>query len=280
MSALLEVEALTKSFGRGARRREVLRAVSFAVPTGQVVGLVGQSGSGKTTTVRCILGLDRPDTGSVRYDGLNVAAARGDARRRLQREIQVVSQDPFTSLNPRMTVADIVSEPLRIGGVRDRDRLRGAAAEALGRVGLASDALTRYPRSFSGGQRQRIAIARAISTRPRLLVCDEAVSALDVSVQADILELLKTMQRELSLTVLFVAHDLAVVRYLCQRVVVLADGRVVEDGDRDQVYTAPSSPYTRRLLAAVPRLNPAAERARRAARQQAARLDTPPSGGS
>ncbi|MGW4353774.1 ATP-binding cassette domain-containing protein [Nocardia sp. NPDC004582] len=273
MSPLLEVNGITKAFGRGARRREVLRAVSFSVPVGEVVGLVGQSGSGKTTTVRCVLGLDHPDTGTVRYDGLDVATVRGDARRRVQREIQIVSQDPYTSLNPRMTVGDIVAEPLRIGGLRDRDRLRTAAADALTRVGLPADALARYPRSFSGGQRQRIAIARAISTRPRLLICDEAVSALDVSVQADILNLIATMRRELSLTVLFVAHDLAVVRYLCQRVVVLSDGRVVEDGDRDQVYDAPVSPDTRRLLAAVPRLDPAAERARRAARQQARRAD-------
>ncbi|ADP79579.1 ABC transporter ATP-binding protein [Pseudofrankia inefficax] len=269
MTALLEVDGLTKSFGRGRKRHQVLHDVSFSVPAGRVVGIVGQSGSGKTTAVRCVLGLDQPDAGAVRYDGFDVLAAGRAQRRRFQTEVQTVSQDPYTSLDPRMRVEKIVGEPLWIGGLRDRAALRARALEALALVGLPDDAGSRFPRAFSGGQRQRIAIARALITRPRLLVCDEAVSALDVSVQAEILNLIRTMQRQLSLSVLFVAHDLAVVKYLCEHVVVMSEGRVVEAGSREAIYDAPATEYTRRLLAAVPRTDPAAERARRHARLSA-----------
>jgi oligopeptide transport system ATP-binding protein len=267
VSDLLEVTSLHKTFRRGGQRHHALRGVSFAVPEGSSLGIVGQSGSGKTTAVRCVLGLERPDAGSVRYDGFDVSRANAAARRQFQTEVQVVFQDPYTSLDPRMRVGAIVGEPLWIGGMRDRGEIRARIHEVLHMVGLPGDAASRYPRAFSGGQRQRIAIARAIITRPRLLVCDEAVSALDVSVQAEILNLIRAMRQRLSLSVLFVAHDLAVVRYLCAHVVVMADGLVVESGDRDSIYDSPASPYTRRLLEAVPGIDPAAERARRHARR-------------
>lgn len=266
MSNLLEVNGLQKSFGRGKKRHEALSDVSFVVPAGSVVGIVGQSGSGKTTAVRCVLGLERPDAGAVTYDGFNVFSADANQRRRYQTEVQVVSQDPYSSLDPRMRVEKIVAEPLRINGMHDSAEMRRRVAESLHLVGLPDDAATRYPRTFSGGQRQRIAIARAIITKPRLLVCDEAVSALDVSVQAEILNLIRSMQQQLSLSVLFVAHDLAVVRYLCEYIIVMAQGRVVESGDRSAIYDHPTSDYTKRLLAAVPRTDPAGERARRYAR--------------
>jgi ABC-type glutathione transport system ATPase component len=274
MSALLEVRDLGKTFGRGSKARTAIENVNFDVGEHETVGLVGESGSGKTTTLRCVLGLERPDTGTISFEGVtDPGRASSTSRTRFQRQIQVVAQDPFTSLDPRMTIAAIVSEPLLIAGERDKRTRRGAAAEALRDVALDSDVLDRYPRSFSGGQRQRIAIARAIVTRPRLLVCDEAVSALDVSVQADILDLLKDMRAKLDLSILFVAHDLAVVRYLCDRVLVMHDGTIVESGDRDAVFESPAQQYTRDLIAAIPGLDPSTERENRHNRIRAARME-------
>jgi ABC-type oligopeptide transport system ATPase subunit len=274
MSALLEVRDLGKTFGRGSNARTAIENVNFDVGEHETVGLVGESGSGKTTTLRCVLGLERPDTGTISFEGVtDPGRASRTSRTRFQRQIQVVAQDPFTSLDPRMTIASIVSEPLLIAGQRDKRIRREAAAQALRDVALDSDVLDRYPRSFSGGQRQRIAIARAIVTRPRLLVCDEAVSALDVSVQADILDLLKDMRAKLDLSILFVAHDLAVVRYLCDRVLVMHGGTIVESGDRDAVFESPAQQYTRDLIKAIPGLDPSTERENRHNRIRAARME-------
>lgn len=266
---LLQVHELVKTFGSGSRAHTAVDHVSFDLAEGEVLGLVGESGSGKSTTVRCLMGLETPDGGDLDYDRIDLRAPTRSGRRRFLREVQMVFQDPYSSLDPRMTVRQLVAEPLAVARACPARERTDRVVETLELVGLDSSHLDRYPKAFSGGQRQRIAIARALVVRPRVLVCDEPVSALDVSVQAQVLNLVKDMQRALGLSVLFIAHDLSVVRYLCDRVVVLKDGRVVESGTRDEVYGDPQHEYTRALLAAVPRLDPAGERARRAARQTA-----------
>ncbi|GAA1850370.1 ATP-binding cassette domain-containing protein [Pseudonocardia ailaonensis] len=249
---LLELKGVDVTFRSFARPPvTALDDVYLRVPEGEITGLVGESGSGKSTALRCCVGLQRPDDGFVTYDGIDVVRPRGAARRRLRREIQLVYQDPTASLDPRMTVQQIVSEGMAVHGLYRGGR-RDRVAELLEAVGLDARDLDRYPRSFSGGQRQRIAIARALAVEPRLLVCDEPVSSLDVSVQAQILNLLQDMQESLGLTILFVAHDLAVVRQICARVAVLHRGRIVEEGPADQVLVAPREEYTRALLDAVP----------------------------
>ncbi|MEV8634115.1 ATP-binding cassette domain-containing protein [Streptosporangium sp. NPDC051023] len=268
---LLTVEGLTKAF-TSRERGEAVKAVddvSFTLGQGETLGLVGESGSGKSTITRCLVGLERPDAGAVTYDGFDVLRAGRDDRRRFRREVQLVFQNPYASLNPRMTVEDLVGEPLLVHqGRRSREGRRERVVEVLEMVGLTGAHLPRYPAQFSGGQRQRIAIARALVSGPKVLICDEPVSALDVSVQAQVVNLLRAMRRDLGLTVLFIAHDLAVVRQLCDRLLVLKDGRVVEEGSREQVYGAPAHDYTRALLAAVPIPDPAADRARRRSYQE------------
>ena len=270
MTALLSVETLTKRFGRGTHTRTALDSVSFDLREGEVLGLVGESGSGKSTTVRCLVGLERPDSGAIVYDGMDMIRPNRCERKRFRDEVQMVFQDPYSSLDPRMTILRILEEPLLVRGGMTVSQRRDRIVETLQSVGLDASHLGRYPRSFSGGQRQRIAIARALVVRPRVLICDEPVSALDVSVQAQVLNLLKTMQKELSITVLFIAHDLAVVRYLCDRVVVLQHGVVAETGSRDDVYGNPTHAYTQSLLEAIPRADPAGERERRRQRRQRA----------
>jgi ABC-type oligopeptide transport system ATPase subunit len=260
---LLEVSGLTKTFP--GRHTPAVDGVSFAVPEGGAVGIVGESGSGKSTTARLVGGLIKADAGSVTFDGRQIAGASRSELRGVRRSLQYVFQDPFSSLNPRMTVEQLVGEGLLVHGLeRDRAARRDRVVEALESTGLSAEHLGRYPRSFSGGQRQRIAIARAIAVRPRLLICDEPVSSLDVSVQAQVLNLLADLRRRTGVAILFIAHDLAVVRYLCESVVVMHDGTVVEQGGRDAVFERPTHPYTRALLAAVPVPDPALERARRA----------------
>ncbi|MDQ7878974.1 ATP-binding cassette domain-containing protein [Microbacterium sp. QXD-8] len=266
----LRVEDLVKRFGRESREFTAVDHVSFSLGAGETLGLVGESGSGKSTTVRCLMGLERPQAGSLVYNGLNLRRMTYRAERVFRSQVQMVFQDPYSSLDPRMTIGQIVSEPLRVHTDLDAAGRRARTAEMLERVGLDPAHVKRYPRSFSGGQRQRIAIARALVVRPRVLVCDEPVSALDVSVQAQVLNLIKDMQAEFGLSVLFIAHDLAVVRYLCDRLVILEKGRVVEQGTREQVYERPTHPYTQSLLEAVPRADPAAERQRRENRRRAA----------
>ncbi len=268
--SLLEVQNLTVRFpirGRGlfARSRGAIHAVedvSFALERGQALGLVGESGSGKSTTARAIVGLVRPTAGSVKLDGVELTTLSARELRPFRRRIQLVFQDPTGSLDPRLTVGSIVAEPLAIQGVGTRRDRRARAAQLLESVGLDAAALERYPHEFSGGQRQRIGIARALALEPDLLVLDEPVSALDVSVQASVVNLLQGLRARLGLSYLFIAHDLAVVRHVCERVAVMYLGRIVEEGPREELFARPLHPYTQALLSAVPVPDPRVERGR------------------
>ncbi|MBO9521530.1 MAG: ABC transporter ATP-binding protein [Nocardioidaceae bacterium] len=267
MSApILELRDVVKTYGDGnGGRVAAVDHVSVAVTEGQGLGIVGESGSGKSTTVRCIVGLEKPDSGTITYDGIDLASASRAERKRFRREVQMVFQDPYSSLSPRLSVEEIVGEGLVVHAPRmSRAQRRDRCVEVLETVGLDAGALPRFPRSFSGGQRQRIAIARALAPEPRMLICDEPVSALDVSVQAQVITLLRRMHRELGLTMLFIAHDLAVVRHLCDSVLVMHEGRVEETGPVSSVYAQPEAGYTRALLDAIPIPDPARDRARRA----------------
>jgi oligopeptide transport system ATP-binding protein len=277
-AALLEVAGLEKHFPvRGGvlfeRTVGLVKAVdgvSFEIGEGETLGLVGESGSGKSTTGYCILQLLRPTAGSVRFLGKELTELGRAEIRRLCREMQIVFQDPYSSLDPRMTVGDIVAEPLHVHGVGTRRSRRDRVRHLLDVVGFNPGFTNRYPHEFSGGQRQRIGIARALALGPKLIVCDEPVSALDVSIQAQILNLLKDLQQEFGLTYLFIAHDLAVVRAMSDRIAVMADGKIVETGPADQVYASPRHEYTKALLAAVPVPDPRRMRARKATRRGAA----------
>jgi peptide/nickel transport system ATP-binding protein len=273
-SPLLEISDLSMHFAqrRGFLRRHTgsIRAVndlSLSVWPGETLGLVGESGCGKTTTGRCIIRTLNPTAGSIIYrreDGTTIDVARlpKSALRAYRRQIRMIFQDPYSSLDPRMTVADIIGEPLKVNGVAKGRELDDRVADLVRRVGLRPEHMRRYPHAFSGGERQRIGIARALSLNPRVVICDEAVSALDVSVQAQILNLLRDLQDELHLTYIFIAHDLSVVRHICDRVAVMYAGRIVEQGPTREVFTAPRHPYTSALLSAAPVIDPD-ERARR-----------------
>jgi peptide/nickel transport system ATP-binding protein len=226
--------------------------VSFTLKQGRTLGIVGESGSGKSTTLSQILELAKPQAGSIEILGTDVSALDAAARRNLRTELQVVFQDPVASLDPRLPVFDVIAEPLVANGF-DRQRCEARVAELLAIVGLDRAAASRYPAEFSGGQKQRIGIARALALQPKILALDEPVSALDVSIQAGIINLLLDLQRQFGLSYLFVSHDLSVVKHLAHRVAVMYRGAVVEQGDGDQVFTNPQHEYTRRLLAAVPR---------------------------
>ncbi len=259
---LLSVQDLKIHFpvrgGWLGRATDVIKAVdkvSFDVEEGSTVGLVGESGSGKSTVARALLKLLPVTSGSVKYLGRDILPMTEAEFRPLRKDMQMVFQDPIGSLNPRMTVESILGEPLEIHFKEmDRAARRDVSASLLKKVGLPEDALQRYPHEFSGGQRQRIGIARALAVKPRFLICDEPVSALDVSVQAQILNLLKDIQAELDLTLLFIAHDLAVVRHMSDHIVVMHHGKVVEQGDADELCENPRHDYTRKLLDAVPEL--------------------------
>jgi oligopeptide transport system ATP-binding protein len=255
--SLLEVRGLGVEFaGRAA-----VEDVSFDIAAGEVLGLVGESGSGKSTLARAILRLVPVTRGTVRWRGTDLLGCEGAALRRRRRELQMVFQDPLASLDPRMTVGEILAEPLEIfePGLEGRER-RKRVAEMLERVGLAAAAGERYPHEFSGGQCQRIGIARAMMPRPQLLVCDEPVSALDVSIQGQIVNLLRDLQRDFDTALLFISHNLAVVRHLSDRVMVMYGGRIVESATREELFAAPRHAYTRALLAAVPDLDAALHR--------------------
>src|SRR4051812_8900692 len=260
---LLQISGLTKHFpvksGLLRRRNQPVQAVenvSFDIDPGEVVGLVGESGSGKTTVARTVLRLVEPTRGIVRLSGVDILSLDAQALRQYRRRMQIIFQDPYASLNPRLRVADILGEPFAIHKIGDgRDR-RDRVAELLRKVGLPTDAMDRFPNEFSGGQRQRIGIARALAAGPEFVIADEAVSALDVSVQAQIINLLKELQRELNLTILFISHDLRVIRHVSNRVVVMYLGRVMEIAPTRSLFSRPRHPYTQALLSAVPIPNP------------------------
>jgi ABC-type glutathione transport system ATPase component len=262
--SLLDIDAVSKAWpGPGGTPRLVVDRVSLAIERGETLGLVGESGSGKSTVARIALGLIAPTAGFVRFDGQPITGAPARALRKLRRRIQPVFQDPYAALNPRMTVFDIVTEPLRIhAGDPDlppnlpasHAAFRPFAASLLAQVGLDEAALPRYPHEFSGGQRQRINIARALALRPELLVLDEPVSALDVSVGAQVVNLLRDLQREYALTYLFITHSMPLVRYLSTNIAVLRGGRLVESGPAEELCRSPRDPYTQALLAATPAL--------------------------
>ena len=276
MSALLEVRDLVKRFPvkrglffeRTVDYVEAVGGVSFDIAAGETLGLVGESGSGKSTTGYCVLQLMRPTSGSVRFEGRELTELSGEELRRVRRNAQIVFQDPYASLDPRMTVGNIVAEPLVVHDVGTRRDRRARVRELLDVVGFDPVYVNRYPHEFSGGQRQRIGIARALALSPRLIVCDEPVSALDVSIQAQIINLLKDLQAEFGLAYLFIAHDLAVVRSVSDRIAVMHRGRIVETGPAKDVYEHPKDAYTKALLASVPVPDPGRMQERKADRRR------------
>ena len=266
---LLEVRGLTKTF---KERRgwpipttvsvRALDGVSFAVARGEALGIVGESGCGKSTVARACLRLITPDAGSVRFDGIDVATASAGALRALRRRLQIVFQDPASALDPRQRIADALGESIKVHGIASGNEVTAAVLRLLDEVGLPPSAARRYPHEFSGGQRQRIGIARALAVSPKLVVCDEAVSALDVSIQAQVINLLEDLQGKFNLTYIFIAHDLSVVEHISDRVAVMYLGRIVEIASAKRLYTQPLHPYTEALLSAVPIPDPKVKRKR------------------
>lgn len=282
---LLSVENLVKTFGGGGGflvpKKPPVRAVdgvSFSITPGEVVGLVGESGSGKTTVGRAVLRLTEPTAGRVVFDGADITRLGKSELRAYRRRMQIIFQDPYASLDPRLTVEDILGEAFAIHGLAHGAERRRRVGELLERVGLSQTHATRYPHEFSGGQRQRIVIARALAVEPDFLVADEPVSALDVSIQAQIIALLADLQRDLGLAMLFISHDLSVIEYVCDRVIVMYLGRVMEEGPVDQVFERPRHPYTEALLAAAPVPDPAAPRRRIVLKGDIPSPSNPPSG--
>jgi len=269
-SPLLEVRGLKMHFPvreglflRAKRSNRAVDGLDLSLAAGETLGLVGESGCGKSTLGKCIVRLYRPTAGQILFQGLDLAHAKGSALKAQRRHLQMIFQDPVESLNTRHTVADIVAEPLVIHGIGDAHSRRRKVRELLDRVGLPANAAERFPFEFSGGQRQRIGIARAIALGPRLIVCDEPVSALDVSIQSQVLNLLLELQRDLGLSYLFIAHNLAVVKHISDRIAIMYLGKIVELADADEIYRNPRHPYTRALISAIPEPDPS-----RASRKQ------------
>jgi peptide/nickel transport system ATP-binding protein len=257
--ALVEVRDLAVDYERGGETIRTVHGVSFRIAAGESYGLVGESGSGKTTTARAILGLTKVAAGEVLLAGQPIQGLSRRKMRPLRQQMQLIYQDPQSSLDPRMSIRSLVEEPLKIwrfaGGAGSRNRVR----ELLDQVGLGGDVLAKRPGALSGGQLQRVAIARALAVGPRILVCDEVVSSLDVSVQAQILNLLKNLQQQLGLTILFISHDLGVIRYMCDSMAVMYQGRIVESGPTSEIVSSPADPYTQRLLEACPDIDDVAK---------------------
>jgi oligopeptide transport system ATP-binding protein len=264
--ALLEVDGLAMEFrsrrGAGGGRVQAVRGVSFTIGKGEILGLVGETGSGKTTVGKCVVRLLNPSAGTVRFDGQDITRVPRGRLRQLRARMQMVFQDPYSSLDPRMTVGQIVAEPLRAHTADSASQTRARAAKAIERVGLPAAVLQRLPHELSGGQRQRVGLARALVLEPQLLIADEPVSALDVSVRAGILNLLTDLQRSMGFSCLFITHDLSVAEFLCDRVAVMYLGEIVEVGTREELFTDARHPYTQSLLAAAPVPDPARQRQR------------------
>jgi len=250
-------------FQRESGAVKAVDGVSFDIQKGETLGLVGESGCGKTTTGRTLIQLYRPTAGEVFFDGINLVQTQGKELRDLRKHMQMIFQDPYASLNPRWTISRIITEPLRVHNITRGKKSMEKVAELLELVQLNANFMNRYPHEFSGGQRQRIGIARALATRPKFIVCDEPISALDVSIQAQIVNLLEDLQEQLGLTYLFIAHDLSMVRHICDRVAVMYLGVIVELASRDELYNNPLHPYTQALLSAVPIPDPHITRARK-----------------
>jgi oligopeptide transport system ATP-binding protein len=270
MTELLRVENLVKHFPirRGLLQKQVgaVRAVdgiSFGVNQGETVGLVGESGCGKSTTGRAILQLYRPTSGKVLFDGVDLVTLGGEDLRRMRRKMQIIFQDPYASLNPRMTVGEIIGEPLLVHGLATEKEIKDRVAQLLELVRLSPAFASRYPHEFSGGQRQRVGIARALALQPSFIVCDEPISALDVSIQAQVVNLLEDLQKEFGLTYLFIAHDLSMVRHISNRIAVMYLGIIVELTSSEELHAKPLHPYTQALLSAVPIPDPVVEETRR-----------------
>ncbi|ACM30744.1 ABC transporter ATP-binding protein [Agrobacterium sp. SHOUNA12C] len=275
---LLSVRNLAKHYTTRGTKTSVLQDISFEIGRGEVVGLVGESGSGKTTIGRSVLRLIEPSAGSIRFDGIALTTLSASAMRRIRPRMQYIFQDPFASLSPRMTIGEILTEGLTIQGIGTSKEQLDRAQSALEQVDLPADAIHRYVHEFSGGQRQRIGIARALTLAPDFLVADEPVSALDVSIQAQVINLLRDLQQRLGLTMLFISHDLAVVEYICDRIIVLYLGRIMEIAPSSELYVSPQHPYTRALLSAIPSPDPDARCDRQILKGDIPSPANPPSG--
>ena len=275
----ISIENLSKTFHTNMGDVQAVSDVSFNLQKGSIVGLVGESGSGKTTLGRCILRLIEPSSGSVNLEGNNLLELSNKKLREIRKRMQIIFQDPFSSLNPRMRIKDIIAEGIKVHDKLSSENERfNRVAELMEEVGLQSDQMSRYPHEFSGGQRQRVGIARALAVNPEFIVAHESVSALDVSVQAQILNLMLSLRDKHNLTILFIAHDLSVVEYLCDQVVVLYLGKVVESGNAKDVYSNPQHPYTRALMSAVPVPDPKANINREILKGDIPSALSPPSG--
>jgi len=252
---LLELKNVSKTYpGKNGRTVKAVSDVSLKINQGEVLGVVGESGCGKSTLGRTLLRLVEPTDGEIHFEGKDLASLSPKAMKSVRRDLQVIFQDPYGALNPRHTVGSILSEPLKVQGEGNRASQNARVTELLDLVGLPEDSARRYPHEFSGGQRQRIAIARALALNPKMIVADEAVSALDVSVQSQIINLIADLRQRLNLSILFISHDLSVIRHICDRIAVMYLGRVVETGPSEQVITDPQHPYTKALLSAIPKL--------------------------